>query len=204
MIASFLAALARLIAGASASWVEPLPEKRQRVYFANHSSHLDFVLVWSALPPRMRRLTRPVAAADYWDCGWFRRYLAASVFRAVLIDRANGASGAEQGREAISRMVSAIGTADSLILFPEGTRGTGEQIAPFKSGLYHLCCARPDLELVPVHLENLNRILPKGELVPVPMLSRVTFGPPMRLQEGESKDAFLDRARNAVEGLASQ
>jgi 1-acyl-sn-glycerol-3-phosphate acyltransferase len=203
MIAAFLAMLARLIAGGSARWVEQLPDDRQRVYVANHSSHLDFILVWAALPPQARGRTRPVAARDYWDGGPIRRYLAAKVFRAVLVERTGSADGVERGREAVARMLEGLGTADSLILFPEGTRGSGERLAPFKSGLYHLCRERPGLELVPVHIENLNRVLPKGEFIPVPMISRITFGPPMQLEDGEPKDAFLDRARDAVERLGA-
>jgi 1-acyl-sn-glycerol-3-phosphate acyltransferase len=118
--------------------------------------------------------------------------LAASVFDAVLIDRGAG------GKEAVARMVDGLGDTHSLIVFPEGTRGSGDSVAPFKSGLYHLARARPDVELVPVSLENLNRILPKGEFVPVPMISRVVFGPGLRLEEGEAKDDFLERARDAV------
>ena len=59
----------------------------------------------------------------------------------------------------------------------------------------------PEAELVPVHLENLNRILPKGTLVLVPLLAAVTFGKPVRIEEGEDKPTFLARAKCAVEEL---
>jgi 1-acyl-sn-glycerol-3-phosphate acyltransferase len=196
MIAALVAALARLIAGGYVRWLEPPALERSRVYFANHASHLDAVLLWSYLPPAVRRRAHPVAARDYWGRGPLRRYLAAKVFRAVLIDR----SGPE-ARGAVDAMIAALGEDDCLILFPEGTRGAGERTAPFKSGLFHLCRARPDVELVPVCIENLNRVLPKGEFIPVPMLSRIIFGPPLRLEDGETKDAFLDRARGALEAL---
>jgi 1-acyl-sn-glycerol-3-phosphate acyltransferase len=192
MIAPALAATGRLVGGGSVSWLIDPHADRQRIFFANHSSHLDFVLVWAHLPPAVRRRTRPVAAQDYWERGPARRYLAASVFDAVLIDRGGG------GKGAVERMVDGLGDTHSLIVFPEGTRGSGDSVAPFKSGLYHLARARPDVELVPVSLENLNRILPKGEFVPVPMISRVVFGPSLRLEEGEAKDEFLERARDAV------
>jgi 1-acyl-sn-glycerol-3-phosphate acyltransferase len=208
MIAAFIAMAARVIAGGSTRWFEEPADKGQRVYFANHSSHLDFVLVWAALPPRLRGRTRPVAARDYWERGPIRRYLAANTFRAVLIDRLPAAenderSAAERGRKAVAKMVTGLGSVDSLILFPEGTRGSGQGLGPFKSGLYHLCRERPDLELVPVYIENLNRILPKGEFVPVPMISRITFGRSIRLEDGEPKDAFLERARVSIELLES-
>jgi 1-acyl-sn-glycerol-3-phosphate acyltransferase len=198
MIAPAIAAVGRLVGGGSVSWLtDPLAD-RQRIFFANHSSHLDFVLVWAYLPPPLRRRTRPVAAQDYWERGRARKYFAAAVFDAVLIDRGGG------GKGAVARMVEGLGDSHSLIVFPEGTRGSGGRIAPFKSGLYHLASARPDVELVPVSLENLNRILPKGEIVPVPMISRVVFGPGLRLENGESKADFLERARGAVVRLRDE
>jgi 1-acyl-sn-glycerol-3-phosphate acyltransferase len=203
MIASVLAAVAQVLAGSSVRWLGSAPTEGQRVYIANHSSHFDFIVLWSYLPSRLRRLTRPVAARDYWERDMIRRYLAARVFNAVLIDRvaAPGTAASQVGRQAVDQMAQALEDRHSLILFPEGTRGPGDDLAPFRSGLYHLCHARPDVEVVPVYLENLNRILPKGHLLPVPMLSRITFGAPFRLQPAEEKDAFLERAREAIRGL---
>jgi 1-acyl-sn-glycerol-3-phosphate acyltransferase len=198
MMAAVLAAAARALAGGTVRSAQPLTDTRQRIFFGNHTSHLDFILIWSSLPVRLRRRARPVAASDYWEAGPIRRYLARSVFNAVLIDRGGG------GGEAVARMADGLGQENSLILFPEGTRGTGERVGEFKSGLYYLCCARPDVELVPVQLENLNRVLPKGEVIPVPMISRIVFGPPMHLDDGESKQAFLERARQAVEQLRTR
>jgi 1-acyl-sn-glycerol-3-phosphate acyltransferase len=203
MIASILAAVAQVLAGSSVRWLGSVPTEGQRVYIANHSSHFDFIVLWSYLPSRLRRLTRPVAARDYWERDVVRRYLAARVFNAVLIDRVAtpGTAAGQLGRQAVDQMARALDDRHSLILFPEGTRGPGEDLAPFRSGLYHLCHTRPDVEVVPVYLENLNRILPKGHLLPVPMLSRITFGAPLHLQPAEEKDAFLERARQAVREL---
>jgi len=97
-----------------------------------------------------------------------------------------------------------MGSRHSLIVFPEGTRSVNGEVAMFKSGLYHLAQVRPDVELVPVHLENLNRILPKGESLPVPMLSRLVFGAPIGVREGETKEEFLTRARAALVQLGGQ
>jgi 1-acyl-sn-glycerol-3-phosphate acyltransferase len=199
VIGRTVAGLARLLAGGYVWWDSPPSRNGARVYFANHTSHLDFILLWSYLPPDLRRRTRPVAARDYWEKGLLRRYLSTRVFRALLIDR----SGPE-AREAVDRMAEGIAAGDSLILFPEGTRGTGESIASFKSGLYHLCASQPGLELVPVSMENLNRVLPKGEFIPVPMVSRVIFGDSLRLADGESKDEFLARARAALDALREE
>jgi 1-acyl-sn-glycerol-3-phosphate acyltransferase len=208
VFASVLASLARLVSGASVFYRTATPDERQRVYFANHTSHLDFVVLWSALPPSVRAVTRPVAARDYWEKGAVRRYLARRVFRAILIQRSNHAVDGDAtlsiaaARRTIDRLAISMGDRDSIIVFPEGTRGSGEEIAPFKSGIYHLCRMKPGLELVPVYLDNMNRILPKGELLPVPMLSRVIIGGPMTLQPGETKPGFLERARAAVQELS--
>jgi 1-acyl-sn-glycerol-3-phosphate acyltransferase len=206
-IASLLAAVARGISGVQVQWAGCEPSERQRIYFANHSSHLDFVVLWSALPPEIRARVRPIAAKDYWEETPLRRYLAQNVFHAVLLERGTTAKAKNPeeahfvGRHLIEEMDNALGTQDSLILFPEGTRGTGEKMGPFRSGLYHLAMRRPDVELVPAYLDNLNRILPKGEFLPVPMLSLLTFGKPIQLELNEEKDAFLERAREAVAGL---
>jgi 1-acyl-sn-glycerol-3-phosphate acyltransferase len=166
-----------------------------RIYFANHNSHGDFVLIWTALPPALRQITRPVAGADYWMGNRMRRFFGERVFRAVLIDR-----NPDTRRDGpITLMAAALDAGSSLILFPEGTRNTGpEPLLPFKSGLYHLASSRPAVELVPVWIENLNRVMPKGEIVPIPLLCTVTFGAPLRLSDCEDKTAFLDRARNAL------
>jgi 1-acyl-sn-glycerol-3-phosphate acyltransferase len=203
MIAGAVAGVCRAICGPAVEWRCDQRTSRQRVYFANHASHLDFVLIWSAVPADMRRLLRPVAGRDYWDTGRLRRYFAGEVFRAVLIERSGGHSTLAAAAATIDRIANEIGTRDSVILFPEGTRGSGGAPGPFKSGLFHLARVRPDLELIPVSLDNLNRILPKGEVLPVPMLSRIVFGPPLAHSAGEGKERFLARARDALVQLRS-
>jgi 1-acyl-sn-glycerol-3-phosphate acyltransferase len=185
--------IARAISGASVRWVESQPDTCQRVYFANHTSHLDVILVWSALPTSIRRLARPVAAKDYWIRGPVRRYLA-KTFNAMLIDRTE----IKVHQSPVDLMLREIGRTHSIIMFPEGGRSSGETVGEFKSGLYYLAKKRPDLELVPVYINNMNRILPRGEFLPVPLLSSVTFGPPIWLEANEAKLDFLNRARDAV------
>jgi 1-acyl-sn-glycerol-3-phosphate acyltransferase len=200
MTRTLLAAIARLLSGASVRWIDCQPDACQRIYFANHTSHLDSLVLWSALPSRVRALTRPVAAKDYWDKGWIRPYMAKNVFDALLIDRKH----IKVHQSPVDLMLKAIGDKYSLIVFPEGHRNTGAEIGEFKSGLYYLAKKRPDLELVPVHIDNLNRVLPRGEFLPVPLLSCISFGPPIWLETGEPKTDFLARARQAVRELKEQ
>jgi 1-acyl-sn-glycerol-3-phosphate acyltransferase len=194
---AILASIARFLSGASVRWIDCQPDTCQRVYFANHTSHLDALVLWSSLPASIRANTRPVAAKDYWSAGIVRRYLATRVFRALLIDRTD----IKVHKSPVDLMIREIGDRDSLIVFPEGGRSLGPDIGEFKSGLYYLCKKRPDLEVIPVHIDNMNRILPRGEVLPVPLLTCISFGPPMWLEAGEAKADFLGRARDAVRRL---
>ena len=191
-----LSLTARALSGATARWVDCHADTCQRVYFANHTSHLDSLLIWSSLPREIRSFTRPVAAQDYWGRGPIRRYIA-HAFNALLIDRKE----IKVHQSPVDLMIREIGDIYSLIVFPEGSRNTDSEMGEFKSGLYYLSRKRPDLELVPVYIENLNRVLPRGEFLPVPLLSCITFGPPIWLETGEPKKDFLNRARLAVRRL---
>ncbi len=197
MTNSVLVALAKLISGANVRWIGCVPVIRQRVYFANHTSHLDALVLWASLPPPLRVLTRPVAARDYWTKDPLRRYLANRVLNAVLIERKRPTA----HDNPMADMLAVLGDGHSLIIFPEGGRQTGMELAPFKGGLFHLAKDRPDVEFVPVLIENLNRILPKGEFLPVPLMGSVSFGAAIRLEPGEQKARFLERARAAVNSL---
>jgi len=197
MTKTLLVLVAKLISGANVRWVGCVPDVRQRIYFANHTSNLDAVVIWASLPSPVRALARPVAARDYWIKDPLRRHLANHVLNAVLIERKQPTA----HDNPLADMLAALGDRHSLIIFPEGGRQTNGEMAPFKGGLFHLAKDRPDVELVPVLIENLNRILPKGEFLPVPLLGSVSFGAPMKLEAGEGKSPFLERAQAAVKAL---
>lgn len=186
----------RLLTGAQARWHGCPPKAEQRIYFANHQSHADLVLIWAALPKTLRSITRPIAARDYWTTSRFKRWLTSEVFNAVYVERER-----KGDEDPLQPLTHALDSGDSLILFPEGTRGFDEDPQPFKSGLYNLAQRFPDVVLVPTWIHNVQRVMPKGEVLPVPVLCSVTFGEPMRLAPDEARADFLQRARAAVMAL---
>lgn len=200
-VAALIVGFARVLTGLRALWREmpAVDDTAPTVYFANHASHADFVLLWASLPPAQRACTRPVAGADYWQGSALRRFIGGEVFRAVMIDR----QGSQAGPQAvIDQMAAVLRAGESLIMFPEGTRNMGDELMlPLKSGLFHLARACPQVRLVPVWIDNLQRVLPKGRLVPVPLACTVNFGLPLVLGEVEDKAQFLTRAREAMLAL---
>ncbi|WP_311222072.1 MULTISPECIES: lysophospholipid acyltransferase family protein [unclassified Acidovorax] len=265
LMSFFLLALVRFLTGAQARWYGCPPKAEQRIYFANHQSHADLVMIWAALPQELRSITRPIAARDYWTKTPFRQWITTAVFNAVYVTRqatpapaattttatataaaeahadtaapapataigalsaavaeadlataggpdpAPDAQPTEPAPEALraavlpddplAPLVQALESGDSIVIFPEGTRGHGDEPQPFKSGLYMLARMFPQVVLVPAWINNVQRVMPKGEVVPVPILCSVTFGAPIALQPGEDRRPFLDRARSAVIAL---
>jgi len=271
-----LLGIVRLLTGAQARWYGCPPKAEQRIYFANHQSHADLVMIWAALPEELRSITRPIAARDYWANTPVKRWITTEVFNAVYVERAATTApapaasvevpppvaaepappaeriepsmepllpmslpfadaSAEVVREAqgqldlpappppppapppaasepeaaaaapaadpLAPLIEALRSGDSIIIFPEGTRGHTGEPQKFKSGLYALATMFPEVVLVPAWIDNVQRVMPKGEIVPVPILCSVTFGAPIRVEEGEERRPFLDRARAAVIAL---
>ena len=196
LMSYFLLGLIRVLTGSQARWYGCPPKAEQRIYFANHQSHADLVMIWAALPKELRHNTRAIAARDYWTKTPFKQWLTSAVFNVIYVSRERTAD-----EDPLEPLLDALGRGDSIILFPEGTRGHSGEPQAFKAGLYNLALKFPKVVLVPAWINNVQHVLPKGEVVPVPVLCSVTFGIPMQLQPEEDRRTFLERARNAVVAL---
>jgi len=192
----FLLGLIRVLTGSQARWWGCPPKAEQRIYFANHQSHADLVLIWAALPRELRHSVRAVAARDYWTRSPFRQWLTSAVFNVIYVSRDRAAD-----EDPLEPLIEAMRAGDSLILFPEGTRGFADLPRPFKAGLYNLAIQFPQVELIPAWIANVQRVMPKGEVVPVPVLCSVTFGAPIQVHAGENCHDFLQRAHAALVAL---
>jgi 1-acyl-sn-glycerol-3-phosphate acyltransferase len=196
LMSIFLLGFVRILTGAQARWYGCPPKAEQRIYFANHQSHADLLMIWAALPEELRSITRPIAAKDYWTKTPFKQWITTAVFNAIYVDRARTGD-----QDPLEPLIDALQRGDSIIIFPEGTRGNAEEPQPFKAGLYNLAEKFPNVVLVPAWIDNIQRVMPKGEVVPVPILCSVTFGAPVQLEPQEDRRQFLDRARRAVIAL---
>lgn len=200
MLASIIRAgligLVKVLVGAQARWVDAAPNEAQSIYFTNHTSHLDTLALWVALPAEIRAKTRPVAAKDYWGNGAIKRFIALQVLNCVLIERE-----VSRHSDPLAPLLEALSSGDSLIIFPEGTRRAQAEPSDFKGGLYHLAEAFPTVRLIPVYLDTLHRSMPKGSHLPVPLICTVRFGGAIQFLPDEHKKVFLTRAREAVLAL---
>jgi 1-acyl-sn-glycerol-3-phosphate acyltransferase len=197
LMALVLLGIVRVLTGAQARWYGCPPKAEQRIYFANHQSHIDLVLMWAAMPSELRHSTRAIAAKDYWTKSTFKRWITTEVFNVVYVERARTAG----DEDPLAPLIDALQSGDSVIIFPEGTRGFESEPAAFKAGLYNLAQKFPNVRLIPAWINNVQRVMPKGEVIPVPILCSVTFGAPIALDEGEDRKAFLVRARESVIAL---
>jgi 1-acyl-sn-glycerol-3-phosphate acyltransferase len=202
MLEALLTELTRILTGLSVRVLDPAVLDTPSVYFANHGSHFDLLAVRAALPDSLRSHVRPVAAREYWQAGRVREFLSRRLFNAILIDRRFSRRLADDLRQA----VQAIHDGDSLLVFPEGTRERGdrETVGRFGSGLFRLAQKRPGTPFVPIYLRNLNRLLPKGEIIPVPILCTVTIGNALRMEPDEPRADFLARLRDSLVTLTKE
>lgn len=163
------------VIGMRVKGAQHLETNEQVVIVSNHNSHLDTVVLLDLVGVRRMERFRPVAAADYFEVSGPVEYFSHALFNILPIRRKGPG---DQSQNPIDVMAQAIEAGESLILFPEGTRGEPEKLARFRSGVGVLVAKYPHLKVIPVWLEGMGKILPKGAWYPVPFNGSVNIGPP--------------------------
>lgn len=198
--------ICRVFTGVRPKYLSQLSSQKNYIYYANHSSHLDGIIILACFPHQERERIYFVVAADYWKKTFLRRYCANSIFNTILINRHPkilskvAMENTRQTLDSMEDMHKVLDDGNSLIIFPEGTRGYGQSIADFKSGIWHLSRKHPEISLVPVYLDNLHRVLPKGSFLAVPMMCKAIIGKPvLATTSAETKQEFLSRLKQSLE-----
>jgi 1-acyl-sn-glycerol-3-phosphate acyltransferase len=187
--------LAMFFTGADVVGRPSLPRQGPAIIAANHTSHVDTLLLLTIFPARQMSRLRPVAAADYFlrgpVIGWFSR----TFIGIVPIER--GGHGRE---DVLAPARAALEAGDIVIIFPEGTRGRGhDELGPLKAGVARLAAEFPQAPVIPVWLEGAGRVLPKGAFLPAPMNCTVMVGEPLAWR-GDKLD-FMEDLRISLEAL---
>lgn len=180
----FMRNFLRVIVGVKYHNLHHLRNSRQFVLVSNHNSHLDTMALLSALSLKQLSNTHPVAAGDYFGQSPTRSFFTRYFVNAILIRR----KPAKGEHNPIRVMSEVLKKGDSLILFPEGSRGEPEKMQQFKKGIGLLMKLNPDIPYIPVFMKGMGKVLPKGERLLVPFDSYVCFGEPRRCASTEVDD----------------
>lgn len=147
------------------------------LFSANHTSHLDTLVVLKVLPRRYRWRLSVAAAADYWFANPLLGSLTALLSSSFPMARQGNA------RPSMEHTVDLIDRGWSVLIFPEGTRSPNGDMQPFKPGV-GLLAVELGVPVVPIHLRGVYAILPKGSRVPRRGPVEVTIGAPLSFPPG--------------------
>lgn len=149
---------------------ERLPKRGPAILVANHNSHMDVFALLSLFPLCRQVEIHPVAAADYFlrnkIIGWF----ALNILNIIPVMREGGEA------NPLALCEQALREGNTLILFPEGTRGEPGKLSPLKSGVWHLSQSMPEVPIIPVWLRGTERVMAKGNRIPLPLFIDVAIG----------------------------
>ena len=190
--------IARVFTGADIIGREKLPLKGPAILAANHASHVDTILMLALYPSKGLDRVRPAAAADYFLRGGLISWLSNTIIGIVPVARDKAGTGVD----VLEPVRAALKAGDIVLIFPEGTRGDGEEMAQLKSGVARLAADVPEAPVYPIWLQGAGRVLPKGEALPVPMNCTVLVGDPLHWQG--DRQAFLDELRGRLEELKAK
>jgi 1-acyl-sn-glycerol-3-phosphate acyltransferase len=190
--------LLAIVLGLNVRGREQLPMTGPGIMVANHNSHLDAMVMMSLLPHRLLHRVRPVAAQDYFLRGRLLAWFSTRIVGILPIAR----KGSGGDRDPLAGCYEALERGQILVLFPEGTRGEPEVMAPFRGGVAKLAQRFPDVPIIPIHMRGLGKALPRGEALLVPFMLEVHIDPALRGREVYGD--FLGVLRQRIEDLDSQ
>lgn len=189
--------LVLLVCGINVRGRRRLPATGPCIIAANHNSHLDTLVLMSLFPVTKVGLVRPVAAADYFLKNRLLAWFALELIGIIPISRRP----TRKDGHPLARVHEALRQGQVVIIFPEGSRGEPERLAPFKKGVAHLVRAFPEVDVVPVHIHGAGKSLPRGEALLVPFIIDVRIGSPMRYA-GQGHARFVDDLHTTICRLA--
>jgi 1-acyl-sn-glycerol-3-phosphate acyltransferase len=167
------------------------------VVVSNHNSHLDAGVLMGLFPLRRLPHVHPVAAADYFGSNWIKRTAAMVLMNGIPIERH-----ATPGVDTLAPIIDALRAGESLIFFPEGSRGKAGVVSRFRPGVGRLVQQIPGLLIVPVYLAGPERIWPRGEVVPVPLNIDAIVGRPRSYDSEDDPRAIAEHVQRDVLSLA--
>jgi|TARA_B110000091_G_C13749889_1_gene447169 1-acyl-sn-glycerol-3-phosphate acyltransferase len=173
-----------------------LKNKKQFILIANHNSHMDTMAIMSAIPSRYIHRVHPIAARDFFGGSLFKKILMRYLVNATLIKRDR----TDPENDPIDSMDKMLKKSRSLILYPEGSRGIPGVMSNFKKGLGYLIQRNPDVDVIPVYLDNVYKTLPKGKKIILPYNCSINFGEPIKFNSYELED-ILESSEKAISKL---
>ncbi|MEN8146720.1 MAG: lysophospholipid acyltransferase family protein [Campylobacterota bacterium] len=192
----FVKPLVLFIAGVHVKGRKNLPKKGPCIIAANHNSHLDTLVLMSLFPSAMVSEVRPVAAADYFMKNWLVAWLSKALIGIIPLQR----KPTKAEGHPLAEVHKALEAGEIVIIFPEGSRGEPEKLAPFKNGITHLVKAFTEVPVVPVCLYGAGKSLPKDEVLFVPFVIDVNIGVALRY-ENEHDQTFAETLQKEVTKL---
>ncbi len=176
-----------------------LVKENQFIIVANHNSHLDTMTLMASMPASIVHKVRPVAAADHFGKTRLKRFLTNYFVNSLLIRRKRDKDNPEN--DPINVMLQAIDNGDSLIIFPEGTRGEPEVKQTLKPGVAILLSKRPNTVWVPAYMAGMGTAMPKDDNLIVPVESKIIFGEVQKIAEGATVESILEAIEDAFVDL---
>ncbi len=173
-----------------------LKNKKQFILIANHNSHMDTMAIMSAIPSRYIHKVHPIAARDFFGGSLFKKILMRYLVNATLIQRDRE----DPNNDPIESMDKMLKKSRSLILFPEGSRGVPGIMTKFKKGLGYLIQRNPEINVIPVYLDNVYKTLPRGKNLILPYNCSIKFGDPIEFKSMEMEDILLS-SEKAMQNL---